>query len=1359
METGPVQIIDITKDPRQEVAVQPGGELIVNGASFDELTVDIIDTDIILANPDTGDRVVLLGLAIYIFDDEELPSISIGGEDIPVNILLSKVGEIDNLTLQEFVAVSSLVREQLDKEKEAKEKEEEETEEDAKEAKENETSIEVIEALMQAIEAVSEAQQAADKKVNVSEDTGKFDRRFIDEEGDTFLVNDSTASSESSSPPAADEEPPAPEAEILFELFLLQPGRTESLVEVDGLETRTINGGGGSEESNFNPANEAQFSTEVLNFGTASDDLIIQTDDPALFSESTLTRVIELNPTLPAGYDVDSIELTGFPDGYVIDGGVKVGQTWIIESPEFNDRGAVRFNLLYDIAGDENFEVEFKLTSEFQEGSLDEDGLLLTVPTELTLVSEDSREFVLREVFSAADLNFIDSSGDEVWVLAVNPNPNRVFSGSGNDQITGSLGVDFVQAGDGNDTIDGAGGNDTLNGEQGDDVFLHGEGLDRLIGGAGSDTVDYGELNTPITVDLSTAFDGYSDVVINSDLADSEIDEVNTIENIIAGSGDDSLTGDTEDNRLVGAGGQDTLTGGGGNDILDGGADTDTVDYSTSAGAIAVNLELDVDNVFVDESNIDTLIDIERVIGSDFDDVLGGGDQDDQFEGGQGDDRLLGGEGSNVLDGGEGERDTADFSNISDSVRVDLGGALDSEGYVVATHGAQADQLKNIEDLIGSGNDDELTGNDLDQIIAGGSGNDVIDGAAGNDELNGGEGTDDVSGGAGDDIFVYSSGGDTIDGGEDLDTLDLSITPEITQVDARLDGASDSTIDVTGGENFTVRNVENIVGTAGDDRLQGDDKDNTLDGRDGDDILIGAAGNDSLIGGAGRDSADYSVAEIGVNIDLSAGEVTSDGFGGTDSIDGIEDLTGSDYDDLLAGDAQDNVLRGGQGDDVLVGQAGDDLLVGGEGQDSASYEFSPSAVNVDLASDAPTLDGEGGSDSFDSIESVIGSAFNDQLSGNEVDNVLSGLDGDDIIDGRGGDDFLIGGSGNDTLIPSLGADRFDGGLGTDVLDYSTFAPALSINVSLSGNIFAPVFVEGSDNDEVKNVETIIGTSGDDQIGGGFLANTLRGEDGDDIIRGGIGSDILDGGEGDDQLRFDDLSGEGVTLSLITNTATYSVDGSTDSFEGFESYATTNQSDVIFTSDLSDLVEGLGSDDIFYSSNSSDSLFGGQGHDVIDYSLQEDIDHIEVTLNEGNTTTVFVVGGDDDQITGIEGIVGSSGDDLFFGDSQDNEFRGADGDDIFDGGVGDDTLFGDAGNDRFLGGLGEDTYDGGADIDVIDYSVATGSVSVDLSLNAAFNDGFDNQDSIFNIENIVGTSDADILKGDNPRQCACGIRGR
>jgi Ca2+-binding RTX toxin-like protein len=58
------------------------------------------------------------------------------------------------------------------------------------------------------------------------------------------------------------------------------------------------------------------------------------------------------------------------------------------------------------------------------------------------------------------------------------------------------------------------------------------------------------------------------------------------------------------------------------------------------------------------------------------------------------------------------------------------------------------------------------------------------------------------------------------------------------------------------------------------------------------------------------------------------------------------------------------------------------------------------------------------------IENIIGSQFNDTLTGNALDNYLSGL---------GGDDRLVGQSGRDLLIGGLGADRIVGSAGEDLI--------------------------------------------------------------------------------------------------------------------------------------------------------------------------------------------------------------------------------------------------------------------------------------------------------------------------------------
>jgi Ca2+-binding RTX toxin-like protein len=810
------QLIEITSE-KQEIGVQPGGELVFTGIDFDKVTVDIVDTDVIVRDPATGGVVTLIGLAIFLFDEEVVPLISFNGVPIAPNLLLSKVGEIGNLTVQEFVAVSSL----LEKDLKTSEVEKEDADKDF------EAAAEILAIITEAIESMAKAQQAVAEKVEVSKDDGKYDSKHIDDEGDKFSVAPKQPPPETPALAAAAEAPPVPQAETFFELLLLQPSKVESIESNGDVELRTILGGGGSEESTFNASNEVQFSTEVLNYGTASEDLIIQTDNPDYFDANTMTRVIELIPTFPVGFIVSSVELKGFPSGFVIEGATKAGNAYSIENPEISERGSVRLNLIYQVPSNDTFTVDFKVSAEFDPTAVDSEGVLLESPPEAIMDSEDTRDFEMRDVSSAGELNYTNSVGDEVWVLANDPNPNRVFAGSGNDQITGSVAIDFIQGGDGVDVIDGGAGNDFLNGEGGDDILLHSVGLDRLIGGTGSDTADYSEVLSDVVADLSILVDGYAEVIIG-DPEDGEIDLLTTVENIRTGSGADVLIGDMEDNHLFGGGGSDRLAGGLGNDILDGGADRDIADYSANLSPIVTNLTLDEDNVFISESDTDTLINIEHVIGSDFDDVMEGGSADDTFWAGAGNDVLIGGGGSNTLDAGEGEEDIVDFSGSSSGVSVNFGGGTDGEGYVIATHGADSDRLKNIEDLVGSDHDDNLTGDEADQTIIGREGDDYIDGAGGSDILDGSLGTDELVGGSGDDLFIHSDGNDSIDGGADSDTIDFSLTENIIQVNAVLNGANDSLIVVTGGDNLTIKNIENIVGTIGDDRLQGDASDNIL---------------------------------------------------------------------------------------------------------------------------------------------------------------------------------------------------------------------------------------------------------------------------------------------------------------------------------------------------------------------------------------------------------------------------------------------------------------------------------------------------------------------------------------------------
>jgi hypothetical protein len=77
------------------------------------------------------------------------------------------------------------------------------------------------------------------------------------------------------------------------------------------------------------------------------------------------------------------------------------------------------------------------------------------------------------------------------------------------------------------------------------------------------------------------------------------------------------------------------------------------------------------------------------------------------------------------------------------------------------------------------------------------------------------------------------------------------------------------------------------------------------------------------------------------------------------------------------------------------------------------------AVVVDLL--AGVADGaSSGHDTLTSIEYVIGSAGNDQITGGNDPNRLEGLAGNDLLNGGAGGDFLYGGAGDDTLLGGSG---------------------------------------------------------------------------------------------------------------------------------------------------------------------------------------------------------------------------------------------------------------------------------------------------------------------------------------------------
>jgi Ca2+-binding RTX toxin-like protein len=254
---------------------------------------------------------------------------------------------------------------------------------------------------------------------------------------------------------------------------------------------------------------------------------------------------------------------------------------------------------------------------------------------------------------------------------AATSEPLLFRGGSEDDQLTGGEDVDFLAGDDGNDTIRGGNGDDRgLDGGPGNDT-IDGQG------GAG-DVARYFDAASGVTVDLgqtsaqNTGGDGF--------------DTLANLEHIEGSFHADVLSGNDGMNTIRGWLGADTLDGRGGNDTLDGGDATigepspDTAIYASAASGVTVDLDA---AEATGGGGTDSLVDIQNVTGSDFEDVLTGNAEENLLVGGEGPDTLTGGAGGDDVrgEGGEDElmlrddtRDVANCGAEADNVTADAFG-------------------------------------------------------------------------------------------------------------------------------------------------------------------------------------------------------------------------------------------------------------------------------------------------------------------------------------------------------------------------------------------------------------------------------------------------------------------------------------------------------------------------------------------------------------------------------------------------------------------------------------------------------------------------------------------------------------
>ena len=818
------------------------------------------------------------------------------------------------------------------------------------------------------------------------------------------------------------------------------------------------------------------------------------------------------------------------------------------------------------------------------------------------------------------------------------------------------------------------------------------------------------------------------------------------IENFIAGSGNDRVTGNAVANRLAGGAGNDELWGRGDNDVLEGGlgadrllggAGMDTVSYSGSDEAVTVDLEAGAGKRGHAEG--DVIVDVENVLGSGYGDVLGGDAGANRLSGGGGNDRLSGRGGDDVLEGGAGADqlfgdtgkdelrgedgddvleggagadqldgglgvDTASYSGSDEAVTVDL-----EAGTVAGGHAAD-DVIVNVENVLGSGYGDVLGGNDDGNWLSGSGGNDRLSGRGGDDVLEGGAGADRLLGGAGMDTVSYS-------GSDEAVTVDLEAG---TGKRGHADG--DVIMDVENVLGSGYKDV--LVGDGGGNRLSGGGGDDRLSGRGGDDVLEGGAGADRLLGGAGMDTTSYSGSDGAVTVDLEAGTVAG-GHAADDVIVDVENVLGSGYGDVLRGDSGGNRLSGGGGDDRLSGRGGDDVLEGGAGADrldgglgadTVSYSRSDEAVTVDLEA-GTVAGGHAEDDVIVDVENVLGSDYGD---------VLRGDDGANQLSGDGGGDVLEGGAG---------ADQLDGGAGIDTVSYSGSGGA--VTVDLEAGTVAGGHAEG---DVIMDVENVLGSgygdvlggdSGTNRLSGGGGDDRLSGRGGDDVLEGGAGADRLDGGLGADTVSYS-RSDEAVTVDLEAGTVAggHAAD---DVIVDVENVLGSGYGDVLGGDSGANRLDGGDGDDMLDGRAGADRLDGGLGVDTVSYSGSDKA--VIVYLWEGAGKRGQAEG---DVIVDIENVLGSGYGDVLGGDDGANRLSGGGGNDRLSGRGGDDVLEGGAGADRLLGGAGDDT---------VSYAGSDRGVIVYL-WNGTGKRGHAEGDVIAQVESVLGSGYGDVLGGDD-----------
>ncbi|NOV16620.1 hypothetical protein E5S70_11120 [Ensifer adhaerens] len=152
--------------------------------------------------------------------------------------------------------------------------------------------------------------------------------------------------------------------------------------------------------------------------------------------------------------------------------------------------------------------------------------------------------------------DFITSGGGNDLVFGGDGNDD-ILGGEGNDMLYGDAGSDRIFADAGNDMIQTGAGSDFVSGGSGDDIIVAAkdDGDDIYYGDAGNDTLDMSAITASLTVDIGSGFMNQGSVSSSQ----TGQDTLWGIENVVTGSGNDTIVANAFVNVIEGGAGNDTF--------------------------------------------------------------------------------------------------------------------------------------------------------------------------------------------------------------------------------------------------------------------------------------------------------------------------------------------------------------------------------------------------------------------------------------------------------------------------------------------------------------------------------------------------------------------------------------------------------------------------------------------------------------------------------------------------------------------------------------------------------------------------------------------------------------------------------